>query len=402
MTYRERLDLYKQGRLEEEERKEVAAEIEKQDAISEYLFQESPIPEFEELEETSNREATATEDAGEEKQFLKLVQQSIRRAFVKMGIAVGTVVLTVVLFVVFALPHIVSLFYYNPGEIVGKDGEHQTNQLSLDMAVYTELFVPGYYRDNVSVEDCGYGKYDICINQTTSLTGIFTNLGGVMNQNRMMLYDVNVIKKPVQNVFVRTEDTPYYTTMEFNEGEQTVYIGAAGRAEEAKAALKELDDKDYYVAYVTLEHLMNYEEFMEWFDQIPIGWGELWCSAYAQDEGQTPLAYNVGFRPYPNGCVLEYDQEKYPYLSLLGEDGQIPETEETMQTHLISMLEYMSRQETFLQIMGEDATDYPAVIEAVKRDGLRLNGFAVVARKKDILTLSEEKNVCYIYTVPMR
>ena len=44
MTYRELLKLYKQGKLSAEEAAHVEAELEKQDAISEYLCEEASIP----------------------------------------------------------------------------------------------------------------------------------------------------------------------------------------------------------------------------------------------------------------------------------------------------------------------------------------------------------------------
>ena len=40
MTYRELLNLYKQGKLDDVRKKEVEAAIEKQDAISEFLYEE--------------------------------------------------------------------------------------------------------------------------------------------------------------------------------------------------------------------------------------------------------------------------------------------------------------------------------------------------------------------------
>lgn len=44
MTYRELLKLYKEGQLDEETKKKIAADIERQDAISEYLYEEGEIP----------------------------------------------------------------------------------------------------------------------------------------------------------------------------------------------------------------------------------------------------------------------------------------------------------------------------------------------------------------------
>ena len=53
MTYRELLNLYKQGKLDDVRKKEVEAAIEKQDAISEFLYEEGEIPEFSDLERST-------------------------------------------------------------------------------------------------------------------------------------------------------------------------------------------------------------------------------------------------------------------------------------------------------------------------------------------------------------
>ena len=43
MKYKELIELYKSGRLSEEERKKIEEDIEKQEAISEYLYPDEEI-----------------------------------------------------------------------------------------------------------------------------------------------------------------------------------------------------------------------------------------------------------------------------------------------------------------------------------------------------------------------
>ena len=43
MTYREKLELYSQGKLDEQQKKEIEKELEKQEALTDYLF-EQQIP----------------------------------------------------------------------------------------------------------------------------------------------------------------------------------------------------------------------------------------------------------------------------------------------------------------------------------------------------------------------
>ena len=125
------------------------------------------MPEESETQLTK-KEKNASDD------FTKRVNRAIRRAFLKMGAAVCAVTLVVVLLILFVLPNIVSNFYYDPGRIVGENSSGgTTNQMSLDLAVYTELALPGTYRDDVQVEDRGYGNYDINIYQSVSRSGEF-------------------------------------------------------------------------------------------------------------------------------------------------------------------------------------------------------------------------------------
>ena len=153
MTYRELLKLYKQGKLEDSTKKKIEAEIEKQDAISEFLYEEGTIPNLSDLESEQsclndeNQRTEKSKSAGDfrnqqedelNNQFIKEIQHSIRRAFIKTGMAVGTAVLAVVLCAVFILPKVVSKFYYDPDEVAGKYEEMITTRMDLDLSVYSE------------------------------------------------------------------------------------------------------------------------------------------------------------------------------------------------------------------------------------------------------------------------
>lgn len=417
MTYRDLLKLYKSGALEEEKRKEIEADIEKQDAISEYLFEEGTVPGFDELSNPALPANSAMDSSPEEENvssqdeaaFLKTIQKSIRRAFFKMGIVVGSVVLAITLFVLFALPHIISQFYYNPGEVVGAVTEwRNTDRMSLDMAVYTELFVPGYYRETVISTDRGYGEYDIRINQTASFDGLFTNVSGIIKRNELLLYDTNYLKLPSSNVFLRTEETPGLPLSILNDSGKVSPMGASGSPEYALEKLQNLNEDSYYLAYVTLDHLTDYDDFISWFDEKDLLWNSVWCSVYAEDKHSSTLLTNVGFSPYVSGSDMCYDKERYPYLRLNGPDAYSMNGED-MKTHFISMLRYMRDNETFLEMITKAhgyghpmSSAFDALIQNIEENGIWLNGFAMVAQKDAILKLSEDERVCYIHTTPMR
>ena len=113
MTYRELLKLYQEGKLDKAQTDEVEHAIEKQEAISEYLYEKEEIPGLEVLQGQEKEEVFVQgndAESEEEQRFAKMIQKTIRRTFLKMGAIVGTGVLAVVLCVIFVLPQIVSAF----------------------------------------------------------------------------------------------------------------------------------------------------------------------------------------------------------------------------------------------------------------------------------------------------
>ena len=129
MRYRDLMELYEKKALSEQVMEEVSRDIEKQDAISEYLFEKDHLFEEQDEKESAAEEAEGTETehesisgkaavggTGESRKsgrkpirqmrgnrqdsakFARDVNRLIRRAFLKMGVLVGAVVLALVLF----------------------------------------------------------------------------------------------------------------------------------------------------------------------------------------------------------------------------------------------------------------------------------------------------------------
>lgn len=416
MTYGELLELYKQGKLEEKKRKEIEADIERQDAISNYLFQEDQIPELEIRGDYPETDGERDMEA----RFVKMVNGSIRRAFLKMGAVVGAVVLAVVLTVIFVLPKAVSLFYYNPGKIVAKtvNGEsvNTTNQMSLDMAVYTELFIPGNIRDHVVVSSRGYGNYDISIMQNFTITDKFYHVSGKIERGKLTLYDMNYFSSMTGNQFAwfqreRTDlslteqDEEERKNCDLNENQQLVH-GFADREYMAKR-LEKLNEDEYYLAYVTLNEMMDYEDFLAFYrGQENLSGG--WCAVKTNDTYKSEGYFrpdNAGFQcDLSSGTFCGWDQEKYPELLLWEnvEGGYEKakknlEDEAYVRQHFISLLRYMADQKRFCEMM-EVAMDLTEAAKYVEKNGVTIYGFAAVGDKETLLNLSKMEEVYVIDT----
>ncbi len=393
MTYRDLLHLYKNHELSEEQANKIKDEIEKQEAISEYLFDNEHIPEFSEME--IGKEDDPRGSDAQEKKFLKLIKKTIRRAFIKAGVAVAVVVLALVLLANTALPHIVDGMYYNPAKTVGEAAGLETNKMSLDVAVYTELFTPGYYRTKVNVESDGYGEYDVHIPQTTSVNGQFRDVYGVVEKGKLTLFSDGLLNPPVSNAFVPSISSFAGT-------------GAAGGKETALRKLSELDEDDYYVGYVTLDKVMTYDELTAWSEKT--GFIPDWCAVCRQQEAEEYVVNDIiGFNYISGGSVMGYDKEEYPYLNycdLIDTVDNFPEdtiSAENMKTHFISMLRYMKDNEEFRELILNPISEVELnmYIMNVEEFGLDIYGFAIVAQKDTFEKLSITENVEYIYTVPL-
>ncbi len=412
MTYRELIEQYKKGELDEHQKAKVEADIERQDAISDYLYDEEMIPSMGDfLEKDTNDLGPSMEYAGQsEKDFVKMINKSIRKSFIKLGITVFTITIAVAIFIQFALPHMVSSFYYNPGKTVGEN----TNQMSLDMAVYTELAIPLYIRDNVSVDANGYGDYDICIYQNVSYNHSFTNLTGKINKGKLILYDSNILKRPTANAFTwfqMSGATSKSLSEQVEKGNQI--FCAAGSRLEATEALQNLNENEKYIAFVTLDRMMDYEDFIKFSEDVDY-FSSAWCAVCTNNPDYYMFhADNIGFQyNLQKSTSLKWDKEKYPNLLLWDEDSindgntqeleQNMKTEEFMKSHLVSMLEYMSDQKEFSDMMDEDIDSFKSAADYIQNNGVRVYGFATIMDKKAALKANEMEEVYEIYTQPLR
>ena len=82
MKYRELIELYKKGKLDDEKKEMVENDIERHEAISEYLFSEGEIPEIKDLNLEDNSKDSSERDYMEEQEkeaveFAKLIKSTI-------------------------------------------------------------------------------------------------------------------------------------------------------------------------------------------------------------------------------------------------------------------------------------------------------------------------------------
>lgn len=422
MTYRQILDKYKKNALPEEKQKEVAADIEKYEAISDYLYEESEIPDINEAFSEPNEntcgcngsgcdpgpDGSITDSAQRAENFTAVVNRSIRKAFLKLGITVFAAAALLILFVQFILPGIVDNFYYDPTEIVSQPTDSFIeNRMSRDIGTYTELVMPETHRTDVTAESLGYGKYNISIHQNLSYTDFFSTATGDVTHGKLRLFNEDILRKPTGNAFgwsqiyVDFKNDEYQTKsltelyritderMKNDVEEGEIMHGAAGSPEQSLETIKGLRDDMPYYAYVTFERMLDFsqvEKIIDPADKDDFMITEPWLAVDTYPRSNAPDGSSYGYiTTLPKIGFIVQDQDN------------VSENEELQQKHFTDMLDYMAEQTDFLKMFDEDPQTFADASQLIKKNGLHIYGMGCTVSKSTMLKLMEFDNVREIY-----
>lgn len=396
MTYREKLELYSQGKLDEQQKIEIERDLEKQEALADFLFEHQAPPGMDDLFDGTSpfgaeedRESPADSiAAGNTDEVTKQINRSIRKAFVKTGVIAAIAAIVLTLFVVFAMPHIVSAFYYDPGKSIGVDENGtEIEQFERDMSVYGEMFMPELGPSiSVGTDSYGYGNYSYYIDARynvgargdENVTNVYT---GNMKRNSVTCYNYAEIEE-----FNKKEDY-------FSEDPET-----------AAKALARMNDENLYCAYVTFDKELPYEQFYaDYVDHDEYGTNSswVWCGVRVSEEEKSDSCdgyYNEGFfaTVYMNETRYGYDEDRYPGLAW--EDGVEPlDNEKKAAAHFKSMINYLADSGKFTALSNHmDMEDLYSISEAenyVSKNGLKVYGFVYVGDKEHVNNVAKAKDV---------
>ena len=378
MKFSEMIEKFKKGELSGEEAAALKADIEKHEAIADYIAERDEA-DFAELGNDISTEEGADEKASD---FTKKIRRQIRRSFIKAGVITGAIVLAAVMFVMFALPGLVSKAYYDPSEVVLKRSNGvETTRLGLDLSVYTELFVPARIRQQATANAEGYGNYSIYIPQVQSYSGNFRDTAGYIRKGKLTLYDPGLLKLPPVNCFEShkagvTGDT-YESGWDFDSAEFINYFPKNGLR----------------AVCVTLDHVMSFDEFGEWCTENDVE--PYWCTVCSNGASCTP--YSIGFLcSAPVSFSDITDEVMYAgYPLLTGEEmlskrsttAPLSYNEADIRQHLVSMLRYAGDNfDAMTMLMGttEGEKQYlqnsiGSAADSIEKNGFEIYGFIVYA-----------------------
>ena len=363
MTFRELLEKYKNQTATPEERKQVEAELEKYNALTEYL-----------LEQDVDMEG---EDLAEHQEELQKIDRSMKKRGRRI-IAIAVVIACVVMGALTAFQPVISkVIWYDPTE---QDFQQYSYDISCHLAVLAELTMPEVQMESVMITEKGWGQYDLQVQQREWSSGEYLWEDGTVTRGKIQLKS-NVYQYSVINAFSRG-------TAEFGNSVMT-------ESAKAKAALADLPEYLKMEAYVSLGKDWTMEELENFAAQQDgyLGWVGVRTSP--EDQQFLPL---MGFDADSSGYIWENVDAAYPFYELsMHEDVPLSEAWEK---HFLALLQYSVDHGDFyarLNQSNDHGSTCQMVQEYVTENGVKTYGFLYYGTSAEMRKLLENEDVEGIY-----
>jgi hypothetical protein len=377
VRFKELLDKYNNGNASDEEIKLIEEELDKHEAIEDYLSESYNIGiEKDSLQISTNNETT-------------FVKRSVNKKLRKVILASVSIVFLILVATYFIVSPIVSSFYYNPSQKT-VSGYH--DDLYFDLRVFTELSLPGYAINTAGTEKLGFGAYNIYYERLNLFNREIKNINSKIIKN---LKGGNLLDF-FPSVYLAFIDI---TQPDTNRNEFT-----GKQNEEVVNHIKQLNPVSYVSAYVLLKDDLSVKDFDELRRKYNDKVSFRWVGVRTESEGK-PVEYLSGFNPnFNDGSVSgdSADKNKYPYLQLVDymKDNanrvhSISPMIEAYTKHYISLLKYMNdRQKAVIALDYNSAKVdyYKNTLNYVEKNGINIYGALVYGETKYLLEfISNEK-----------
>ena len=374
MRFKNLLDKYNNGDASVEEIKLIEEELDKHEAIEDYLSESYNIGiEKDSLLVSTNNETT-------------FVKRSVNKKLSKVILAAVSIVFLILFATYFIVSPIVSSFYYNPSQkTVGKEQD----DLYFDLRVFTELNLPGYAIGTVRSEKLGFGEYNF----------YFERLNLFNHQSK----EIDAKIKRNFKIGSHQEFFPF-NLAEYRDRQPNPNNVAEVQNEKVINYIKELNPVSYVSSYIILKDDISVKKLddliQKYNDKISFNW-----AGVRNASEDTPFNYLSGFNPnLNNGSATEdsADKDKYPYLQLVDYltseiysgkfNGSMTEG---YTKHFISLLKYMNDRENAVSTLDYNSVKvdyYKNTLTYVKKNGINIYSVLVYGEARELLKfLNNEK-----------
>lgn len=373
MKFKQLLHKYKKGSATEEEKHLVEQEIEKYEAIEEYLSDMVDMN----LGITWESEQYKEESIN----IKKSVNSRLRRViFTSVGIMVALLI-----GVFYIISPIVDNLYYNPTKITVAETYQDIN---FDIKAITELNYPGYTLSSwVNVDKLGFGEYDISYFRTNLFTEETTYVNSKLKRNMNITNHTSWTNDRSFNF--TTVRVPDWVTLEDSLEQKSRVMDH----------IKQLSPVSYISAWLTFENDLNMEEL----HQLELAYPDVqfvWVGIRTASPKES-VPDLLGFITHSTKLGVDKpDKEKYPafdYLEWLinpiGFDREVQRIEPRgYELHFKDRLKYTLDRKDAVNILERRPNRheyYEKALNYVEEHGVKTYGVLVYSNGQDLIEIIE-------------
>ncbi len=390
MNYKELFNRYKNGAATEEEKQLVEREIEKYEALEEYLSAviDEEFGDIVQVPATQKHQETQKYDE-ETAKLKKSVNKRLRKVMLT-SVAIVIALFTGIFFVVSPL---IDTLYYNPGKTVVGEVD---NDISFDVYAISELNMPGFSPSNVSVEKKGFGQYDVMYLYRNVFNDDFYSVRHKIKRGEI----TSSYGDPILNPMVNSN---MFQSIRHPESEANI----AERRQAVLNHLRKLNPISYVSAGIIFEHDLSMEELYHLelkYPDIEFEWAGIRTDT---PDKHTKDLIGIELIKSKRGSGLLGDERisnRYPAFFILdwlvssagSENADSSAVARAYEHHCVSLLEYVVDREDAVNVLEhgrEKGGFYRSALKYVKEQGVKTYGVLIFAEVGDLLEMVDEESI---------
>lgn len=378
MKFKELMEKYKKGFATEEEKQIIEQEIEKYEAIEEYISDKIDMA-FDGVTVSLNNEQHVDE--------AKNLNKSVNRRLRKVVFYSVAIVIALVIGIFFVISPLIDNFYYNPAKVsVGT----ANSDIDFDLYAFSELNIPGYsLSSNVGIDKLGFGEYNIRF----SRTNLFTQEVDYVNTN---IKRGNKITDPTEIIWHQGFN---FMDVRYPSGMSAEHVGK--QKNRVTNHLMQLNP----VSYVSANLIFEKDLDMEGLHELELRYPDvefIWAGIrIPQDNTRRDL---IGIHLISSNSVTVIDElveEKYPAFHILEwlvegySSSEKSKEAQAYEFHYKSLLQYMIDRKEAADVLDyrDKVLYYKSALEYAEEHGVKTYGVLVYANAQDLIQLVENEDI---------
>lgn len=381
MTFSELLKRYKDGTLTNEERLLVEQELEKSEAINDYLAEE--IEKSIGLEDDSYYEISNKKDKNYNENIVKEINKTVNRRLAAVIGASVACVLAIFLITQYVISPLVSQNYYNPTAKTGGQKYHQ--DLSFDLRAITEVSMPGYAISSIyNAESLGFGKYNLIYTRKNLLTKEKVTVNAQINRNMR----VGTFEDFYPDIY--TAFTEFWNDEEGSKEYQKSLEIRKLISNTQIEHVKKLPATSYISAWARFPKDLTMDELFKVkneYSKVDFRWIAVRTN---EKQGQQLMGFSTGTNDsFVSGDIV--DKEKYPAFQLVDYMSSYEKLPSIYEMHYKSLLRYLvDHKEAVNALVGDSrAYDYKGALAYAEGKGISTYGALIYGEAEDLIKLYE-------------